>query len=222
VVDVDCAGEEHQVANENKSDKQFPSWEKTQSTDDAEAAVGVSDDEHEDETGVDGPSLTDQLAAMTAERDEYLDQLQRSRAEFVNFRRRNEQERNGLRQFVSRDVLAQFLPAIDDLARALAAIPETERESSWVAGVNMIQTKLNGTMDRLGVSKVEALGKPFDPSIHESVATEPGTSGAGVIEVYQSGYRIGEVLVRPAMVKTGDLPQDDGSDNETEQSSFDA
>ncbi len=146
----------------------------------------------------------DELAQVTAERDDYLDQLQRSRAEFLNFKRRSELERSQLRQFVSRDVLAQFLPVIDDLERALSSIPEEERVNGWVQGVSLIQTKLHATTERLGVTKIDALGQPFDPSIHEAVATEPGSTGSTVVEVYQNGYRIGDQLVRPAMVKTGD------------------
>jgi molecular chaperone GrpE len=155
----------------------------------------------------------DDLARITAERDEYLDQLQRSRAEFLNFKRRNEQERAQLRQFVTRDVLAQFLPVIDDFQRALATLPEEERESGWVKGVNMIQDKLTTTAQRLGAERIDAIGQPFDPALHEAVATEPGSTGTTIVEVYQNGYRIGDVLVRPAMVKTGDpLPDATGDD----------
>jgi molecular chaperone GrpE len=154
----------------------------------------------------------DDLARITAERDEYLDQLQRSRAEFLNFKRRNDQERAQLRQFVTRDVLAQFLPVIDDFQRALDTLPEEERESDWVKGVNMIQDKLTTTAQRLGAERIDALGQPFDPALHEAVATEPGSTGTTIVEVYQNGYRIGDVLVRPAMVKTGDpLPDDDAA-----------
>lgn len=160
------------------------------------------------EEGIDVEEV-DQLASVMAERDEFLDQLQRSRAEFANFRRRNDQERAMVRQIVGRDVLSQFLPVIDDLDRALAAIPESERESGWVKGVSMIKTKLNGTVERLGVTRIEALNKPFDPAFHEAVATEPGTSGSHVVEIYQNGYRLGDLLVRPAMVKTGDAPAED-------------
>lgn len=149
------------------------------------------------------------MATILQERDEYLDQLQRSRAEFANFRRRNDQERAMLRQLVSRDVLAQFLPVIDDLDRALAAIPDQERGSGWVKGVTLIQSKLNGTVERLGVTKIDAVGKPFDPALHEAVSTEPGSSGSTVVEVYQSGYQLGDMLVRPAMVKTGDADDAD-------------
>lgn len=165
----------------------------------------------------------DQLSVVMAERDEFLDQLQRSRAEFANFRRRNDQERAMLRQIVGRDVLSQFLPVIDDLDRALAAIPDSERESGWVTGVTMIQSKLNGTVERLGVTRIDALHQPFDPAFHEAVATEPGSSGSHVVEIYQNGYTLGDMLVRPAMVKTGDAPPDVAtSDTTGDDVSFDA
>jgi len=87
----------------------------------------------------------------------------------------------------------------------------------------MIQTKLHGIAERLGVTRVDALGQPFDPSLHEAVATEPGTSGSTVVEVYQNGYRIGDILVRPAMVKTGDPTEDGEHDQATEETqAFDA
>jgi molecular chaperone GrpE len=158
----------------------------------------------------------DELEQLRAERDDYLDQLQRSRAEFINFKRRNDQERFLLRELVTRDVLGQFLPVVDDFERALGTLPESERKNSWVAGMEMIQAKLNGLLERAGVTKIDALGKPFDPKEHEAVATEPGTSGSVVTEVYQAGYKVGDSLLRPAMVKTGDpLP-------EAESEKFDA
>lgn len=193
------------------TDNPHPTWPKSPGTD-------VSpEDEAANEPIVDEPEI-DPLAQALAERDDYLDQLQRSRAEFLNFKRRNDQERAQLRQFVTRDVLAQFLPVIDDLDRALAAAPEAEHETGWFKGVTLIQTKLHGIADRLGVTRIDALGQPFDTSLHEAVATEPGSSGSTVVEIYQNGYRVGDVLVRPAMVKTGDpLPE---SDDDNEQ--FDA
>jgi molecular chaperone GrpE len=186
----------------------------------------VTNDNHQDDrqpAGDDAPEQeiplieeaepVDELAQVRAERDDYLDQLQRSRAEFINYRRRSEQERAALREFVTRDVVASFLPVADDFERALGAISDDERDSSWVKGVEMIQSKLFGTFERLGVKKVDALGQPFDPALHEAVATQPGSSGSTVVEVYQQGYRVGDTLVRPAMVMTGDpAPQD-----ETEQ-----
>lgn len=147
---------------------------------------------------------TDPVAELEAERDRYFDQLQRTAADYANFRRRTEQERGVMVAMVRRDVLGQFLPVVDDLERALAHLPEAEGERAWLTGFTMIQAKFQALLERSGVEAIDPVGDPFDPSRHEAVATEPGTSGSTVVEVYQKGYRIGDVLVRPAMVKTGD------------------
>lgn len=151
-----------------------------------------------------GTEQQDELETVRAERDRYLDQLQRSVAEFTNYRRRTEQERTQLVPMVRRDVLAQFLPVLDDFERAMAQIPEDKRADGWVAGLGMIESKFRNVLERADVKPIDPVGEPFDPSRHESVATEPGTSGSTVVEVYQKGYSIGNTLIRPAMVKTGD------------------
>ena len=151
---------------------------------------------------------------VSAERDEYLEQLQRSRAEFINFRKRTEQERLKLGELFTSNTLAQFLPVLDDFDRAVDAVPEEAKDSGWIAGITMIQKKLQGILERAGVETVDALGSQFDPALHEAVATEPGTSGDTVVEVYQKGYKLGDTLLRAAMVKTGDAAPE--SDDETE------
>lgn len=148
-----------------------------------------------------------ELAAVTAERDSYLDQLQRSVAEFANYRRRVEQERVRAREVASRDILSQLLPIIDDLQRALANVPDDQATTSWVQGVQLIEKKLLGLLEREGVTPIEAIGQPFDPAFHEAVATEPGSTQNVVTEVYQQGYKQGDYVLRPAMVKVGDKPE---------------
>jgi len=182
------------------NDKQeFPGWPEPPES--AAEQAGDAELQGDDEVVIEE---IDELARITAERDDYLDQLQRSRAEFANFRRRKEQEQQALGNVIRGSVLREFLPIVDDFERGLGAIPETERESGWVAGITMIQNKLNGILERAGVTAVGEVNQPFDPSIHEAVATEPGTKGDTVVEVYQRGYKIGDQLIRPAMVKTGD------------------
>jgi molecular chaperone GrpE len=73
-----------------------------------------------------------------------------------------------------------------------------------MTGITMIESKLRGILERAGVHAIDPVGEPFDPSQHEAVATDPGSTGSTVIEVYQKGYAIGDMLVRPAMVRTGD------------------
>lgn len=155
-----------------------------------------------------GDGERDELSQALAERDDYLEQLQRGRAEFINFRKRSEQERLRLGELFTANTLRQFLPVIDDFDRAMGAVPEKDQGSGWLAGISMIHQKLQGILERAGVEPIDALHKPFDPSVHEAVASEPGTSGGTVVEVYQKGYKLGDTLLRAAMVKTGDAATD--------------
>lgn len=187
---------ENDVTKHDKQDQQaLDDVELTEAGTDANGAAGATVD------GEDDP--VDELETLRAERDSYLDQLQRSVAEFANYRRRNEQERAQLVPVVRRDLLAQFLPIVDDFERALAQVPDDERETGWMTGITMIESKLKGLLERAGVTAIDPAGEPFDPSRHEAVASDPGSSGQTVVEVYQKGYAIGDVLIRPAMVKTG-------------------
>ena len=145
-----------------------------------------------------------ELEAVTAERDQYLDQLQRSLAEFANYRKRVEQERILARKIATRDLLLGLVRIDDDFKRALDAIPAEDADESWLKGVKLIERNLNALLEREGVAPVEALGQPFDPSKHEAVAVDPGSTGSIVNEVFQTGYWHGDQLLRPAMVKVGD------------------
>ncbi|MEA2515389.1 MAG: molecular chaperone GrpE [Thermomicrobiales bacterium] len=144
------------------------------------------------------------LATVAAERDGYLDQLQRTLADFSNFRRRVDQERVQAREVATRDLLRQLVPILDDLQRALGSTAEDQRETPWVQGVQLIERKLVSLLEREGVTPIDALGQPFDPALHEAVASDPGSGGQTVVEVYQSGYRHRNNLLRPAMVRVGD------------------
>lgn len=180
-----------------KHNKEQPLVEDDTALDDANAeAVNGEVGEEADQSN--------ELEAALAERDSYLDQLQRTAAEFANYRRRTEQERAQLVPRVRSDVVAMFLPVIDDFERALALIPDDEQSKSWVAGLQMIDTKFRSILDRVDAKIIDPVGEPFDPSQHEAVASDPGTSNSTVVEVYQKGYAIGDMLVRPAIVKTGD------------------
>lgn len=153
-----------------------------------------------------GNEVAAHIAAVVSERDDYLDQLQRSRADFANLRRRVEQERQQVRETAARDLLARLAPVLDDLQRAQNAMPGELTDSPWVQGVGLIIRKFATILEQSGVAPIDALGALFDPSLHEAVATDPGSAGTHVVEVYQTGYRLGGTLLRPAMVKVGDAP----------------
>jgi molecular chaperone GrpE len=142
------------------------------------------------------------LEAVLAERDRYLDQLQRTAADFANYRRRIEQERAQQRLAANEQLLREIVPVLDDLQRGLGALPPDQQESKLAEGMRWVEQKFLTTLKKHGVTPIEALGQPFDPSVHEAVEAEPA-GGDTVVAVYAPGYRLGDGILRPAMVKVG-------------------
>lgn len=174
-----------------------------------EAEAEAADEQQEQQPGNGFEQATEagqsEVEKLSAERDEYLEQLRRTLADFANYKRRNEQERAVVRQFANRELLLQIIDIQDDFARALNAIPEDQRDNGWVSGTAMIERKLNAVLERAGVTQLDALGQPFDPALHEAVASDPGSSGEQVVEVFRTGYKLGDQVLRAAMVRTGDV-----------------
>ncbi len=150
------------------------------------------------------------LDALIAERDSYRDQFARARADYQNLRRRVEQDQISARQQAARDILLQLLPVVDDFDRAMANAPDGAEQQTWVSGTRMVGRKLLGVLERYGVRRYESVGAPFDPKHHEAVATDG--DGSHVVEAYQEGYTLGDQVLRPAMVRTGDLPAPTGDE----------
>jgi molecular chaperone GrpE len=153
-------------------------------------------------------ALQEDPEQILKERDDYRDRLLRSIAEFDNYRKRIERERRELAEFVSFEILHDLLPLVDDLERALAAAPPagestTQTVASYRAGVELIHKQLTELLRKRNVTPIEAKGADFDPHVHQAVATEASDSHRDneVIEELRRGYRLGERLLRPAMVK---------------------
>lgn len=144
----------------------------------------------------------DDAARMAQERDAYRDQALRARAEFDNFRKRMERDRLQMGARAIEDAIRDFLPIVDDLERALAADPG-DSSGSFHQGVQMIHRQMLEILRRRGVEPIESIGQDFDPNIHEAVAYEPaeGRREGEIIGELRRGYRIGDRLVRPAMVR---------------------
>ena len=134
-----------------------------------------------------------EIAAMS---DKYL----RLAAEYDNFRRRSQKEKDNRYNDGKTDALIQFLPVYDNLARALATPTEDE---AYRKGVELIMTQFNTTMEKLGIEKIESLGKTFDPTVHNAVMHEENAEKGEneIVEVFQEGFKIGDKIVRFAMVK---------------------
>lgn len=151
------------------------------------------------ESTADGAS---DLEAIAAERDRYLDQLQRTAADYANYRRRTEQERSQQRLTANEQLLREFVPILDDLQRGLASLPPEEQDSHLAEGMRLVEQKFLKTLQKYGVTPIEALGQPFNPALHDALDADQG-GGDTVVAVYAPGYRLGEGVLRPAMVKVG-------------------
>lgn len=143
---------------------------------------------------------SDPLADLERERDEYLDSLQRLKAEFDNFRKRTENERAAQSARASESVVKELLPVLDDLERALVAAEEHE-EAKLEEGVRLVHRALADVLARAGLSEIDT-GGPFDPHVHEALLAQPvdGVEPGSVVEVLQKGYLLGDRVLRPARV----------------------
>lgn len=146
--------------------------------------------------------LEAQLAAEHGKAESFLDLAQRTQADFVNYKRRVERERGEEIAAAQAELLAQLLPVLDDLERALSHVPPDLREHPWAAGLPLVARQLRLALARAGVQRVGAPGEPFDPRLHEAVGQERGTPypDGHVAEVVQPGYRLRDRLIRPARV----------------------
>jgi molecular chaperone GrpE len=148
-------------------------------------------------------ALQQELAQAQAERGEYLDGWQRERAEFLNYKKRVERDLESAHAVAAASILTRYLAVLDDLERALKDPPASPEFTAWVDGIQLIQRKLQAILDAEGVEVIQAEGMLFDPTIHEAVTFEPhdGFHEGQIIEVLQKGYRLGERILRPAMVR---------------------
>jgi molecular chaperone GrpE len=142
-------------------------------------------------------------AELQRQRDEYYDLLLRKTAEFENYRRRTDRERQSLSDSIAVDVMQDLLPLVDDLERALKTEPGAAGADAYRRGVELIQKQLDDILRRRGVRPIQALGADFDPNYHQAVAHDPaeGRRDGEVIEEYRRGYMLGDRLLRPSMVK---------------------
>jgi molecular chaperone GrpE len=160
--------------------------------------------ERSDETVLmDAELLQSELDAASRKAEEAHEAYLRARADFANYKRRVEEERDSLRQFVSSDLLTRLLPIADNFERALAAASQTNDYEKLVTGVNAVYRQLQDYLAREGVTAIDALYQPFDPNIHNAVLREETTdySENTVVEELQKGYTLNGKVLRPTMVK---------------------
>ncbi len=142
------------------------------------------------------------LAQIRSERDSYLDLARRERADFDNYRKRMEREMRQLKRESLANFLKDFFGPLDDLDRVLQESVKSHSYEALATGVRIMEENFWRTLAKAGVKKIDALGKPFDPNLHEAMVTMPSADypPGTVMEIYDNGYKLDEYILRPARV----------------------
>lgn len=150
-----------------------------------------------------GANLLQMLIEAQKEARTNEDGWQRARAEFANYRKRNDRERRDIFQRAALDTLTSLLPIIDDFDRAFESVPAAISDDPWIGGVSMIQRKFATLLEQFEVEAIDPTGEAFDPNLHQAIGAEDSdeVESGCVIETLQKGYRAGEQVLRLALVK---------------------
>jgi len=147
-------------------------------------------------------SLQKALDEEKVKSEKYLVNWQRAQADFINYKKRCEQEKDEVKQFGNATLILSILPVLDDLERALASVSDDIAGLTWVEGVKLILRKFQAILESQGISDIKAIGQPFDPRFHEAVMRVPGKEGI-VVDEMQKGYKLKDRVIRPSMVVVG-------------------
>jgi molecular chaperone GrpE len=148
------------------------------------------------------PQKTEEVEQLELQIAALTEALQRERADATNIRRRHEEQLGKLKTLVKADVIAQLLPVIDNFERALKHIPEDLEGNDYVKGIDSIVKQFEKALSDLGVQRIKTVGEVFDPNLHEAISMEEGEGDQEIVsEELQSGYILGDEVLRHAMVR---------------------
>lgn len=173
-----------------------------------EVLFADEDDDNLTSTSATEDPIVTELQRVTAERDDLRDQVLRRAADMENMRRRHQREKDDFQKLAAEKVLRDMVSVMDDLDRAMEAGHLASEQGAsdsltgLLQGVGMVQRKFSQTLERHGVTAVSALGEAFDPHLHEAIQQkeDPSVPRNTVIQEFQKAYRLGDRLLRPAMV----------------------
>jgi molecular chaperone GrpE len=162
--------------------------------------------------------ITD-LKKKAEERDSFLDQLLRNKAEFVNYQKRMIKENEATAQLAVRNLILDILPELDNFDRALKLADDSNDIAKFVEGIKLIEVQLFKVLGKYGVKSIETIGKAFDPNIHEAVMEEENNEMPHhtIIAEFQRGFMLKERIVRPAKVKVSKRTVEEGKEGEGEE-----
>jgi molecular chaperone GrpE len=142
--------------------------------------------------------------------EELTDALQRERADFANYRRRNEAERSDYSRFAKTELITRLLEVLDNFDRALDTVPAQLRDEPWVEGIWLVERKLRDILAAEGLEEVGSVGQPFDPHIHEAIGHVDSSAPEGtVVDEVRKAYKLHDKIIRPALVTVARGPSSD-------------
>jgi molecular chaperone GrpE len=193
--------EESDAVIDAVDDMETPSDAQERDELDTEIPVAVVSDAEEEISPGDAA-----LAALQQERDALQDQLLRARAEFDNYRRRVARENEQLRTTAAQALVRDLLPIVDNMERALSHVED--KTDGLALGVEMVMKQLTGVLSARGLEPIAAKGEPFDPHVHEALTHQPSVEYPAdiVMEEFQRGYRLGDLVLRPTQVVVSSGP----------------
>ena len=163
-----------------------------------------------DETKHDSTLQLDDIDNLREELDKekekakgYLGNWQRSQADFANYKKRAAEEKEGIVDFANSAFILTLLPVIDDMEKALTSLPSEPENLNWVEGIKLIHANFKDSLQKQGLSEMNAEGTPFDPHFHNAVMRQNGQEGI-VLEEIQKGYKFKNRVIRPSMVIVGE------------------
>ena len=144
-----------------------------------------------------------ELKKITEQSASNLEGWQRERAEFTNYKRRVELESQLLHEYLTGEIIKKFLVVLDDMDLALKNKPKDNEGAAWAEGINLIERKLQNILDSEGIERINQANIPFDATLHEAISSEEAANveSGHIIEVVRQGYKIGDRILRPAMVR---------------------
>lgn len=153
-------------------------------------------------------ALRQRLAEAESKVEEYLDQWRRAAADLANYRKRVEKEQAEFSKYANAVLITKLLPILDDFQRAFQTVPDSLRTLTWIDGIVLIERKMQAILEQEGLTPIEAVGKPFDPLIHEAVIFEETADheDGQVIAELQKGYKLHDRVLRPTLVKVAKKP----------------
>jgi len=162
-------------------------------------------------------AVKEELKLTDKEAGEYLDYLKRLKAEFENYKRRSQKERERIVSWSNEDLIKQFLPVLDDLERAVGSSQQSRNLASLMEGMRMILDQLKAILQKQGLQEIEAKGEEFDPHYHEALmsvdlAEYPDNL---VVEEMRKGYKLNDKILRPAMVKVNKRSEENKKKNKS-------